>query len=447
MKGRGRRRSSPVTSARVPRAREGAGIGSDPPETGLLLLLSRTRLDARQERLALERMNAGVSWKRLLRVAQQQRVSPLVYHQLAKLGATSALPPGVLAGFRTSHHRTAYRNLHLFKETVRIAEAFGRASLPVILLKGMFLAHFVYPARALRPMSDIDLLVPGDRVSQACDILEGMGFWGDLGTGPLTERLLGAEWNRQRVRTFHKQAAGETLAVELHWHIHSETSRRKFDVDELWKRSREYRLGHVPVRVLSPPDLLIHLAWHLHKHLWLGNATLLWLCDIAEVLGAFPDALEGKALAADPLTGRYRDLLQEVLLLSSRFLGRPSLEELRVMIGRAWNPAIERKVEARRFEDLFPFPQVPRPDAERILLSHLRSLQGKRPMEAIVMLREMLLPSRRFMRRRYGLREGDPRIYACYAFRVGKALGRAAKGMHLHLRRRLRSRLGSAPSR
>ena len=68
------------------------------------------------------------------------------------------------------------RNLFLFAEFRKIAEALKARNVPVIVLKGMHLAAAVYGEIGMREMDDIDILVPRDQLQAAANALVEIGF-------------------------------------------------------------------------------------------------------------------------------------------------------------------------------------------------------------------------------------------------------------------------------
>jgi len=75
-----------------------------------------------------------------------------------------------------AYYAAAARSALLSREMDRLLAALHEADIPAILLKGAILAENLYPNPALRPMSDLDILVPHDRVLDAREVLERLGY-------------------------------------------------------------------------------------------------------------------------------------------------------------------------------------------------------------------------------------------------------------------------------
>src|SRR5687767_13504493 len=71
---------------------------------------------------------------------------------------------------------------------VRTASAFAREGIPSLLLRGPVMARWLYDDPAERPYSDVDLLVPRDRLVDASRVLLSMGMRQRLEDAAASER-------------------------------------------------------------------------------------------------------------------------------------------------------------------------------------------------------------------------------------------------------------------
>jgi hypothetical protein len=134
---------------------------------------------ARYDREALDEAqrivrDGQVSWERFLHQAAVHAVAPLMYDTVRNDG--EPLPPWVREELRRSYYQTAARNALLFEELATIVRGFHQAKIPLILLKGAALAQGTYGNPALRPMSDLDLLVPSELMPRAEELLAKTGY-------------------------------------------------------------------------------------------------------------------------------------------------------------------------------------------------------------------------------------------------------------------------------
>lgn len=120
----------------------------------------------------LDRLSVA-DWDKLNGLAAQHRLRPLLY---AQHGDDPHIPAGVRLDWQEAHRRAALQAMlqrHELTECVQVLEAAG---IVPIALKGAWLAAHAYPAPALRPMRDIDLLVPQDRVLEGYAALQAAGY-------------------------------------------------------------------------------------------------------------------------------------------------------------------------------------------------------------------------------------------------------------------------------
>ncbi len=149
----------------------------------------------------------------------------------------------------------------------------------MVILKGAALAGTVYRNAALRPMRDIDLLVPADDLPAVETLFEESGYTLDDGHRARKDWY----YRRHYHLTFHKRlAGGPTVYCDVHWRLDRVGRPFAIDVDGLWARSLPAAIGDAEARVLSPEDLLLHLCLHACKHRLVGGFRA--LCDIAETV-------------------------------------------------------------------------------------------------------------------------------------------------------------------
>ena len=240
-------------------------------EMQLLLLASRRELEpepaARLARLAQEPLD----WLRIVSLASDHHVIPLVAKSLAAMAQTSAPEP--LKDFLVqSAHQTAVRNLALTAELLRILEEFGKAGIRGLPYKGPVCAALAYGNISLRQFGDLDIFLRDVEIGRARQILLAMGY----ATEDSLEIPPGGHAPGQYV--FWREHSRYLLE------LHTEKTMRYYplplDPEKLEQRARPIELGGRPVLTFSPEDTLILLCVHGCKHFW---NRLLWIVDIAEL--------------------------------------------------------------------------------------------------------------------------------------------------------------------
>jgi hypothetical protein len=219
-------------------------------------------------------------WARLNDLADQHRLKPLLY---AQLGNLPAIPAAVRTDWQEAHRLAALQAMLTRHELTECAALLEAAGLTPIALKGAWLSRHAFPAAALRPMRDIDLLVSGTQVLEGYAALLDAGYT-ELG---LPEMPL-AEVLRLDKHLPALRAPRGTL-VELHhrlWEPDGRLDHATPSQDEAALRARTV-IDEDGVRYLAPQDTLVHLIVHAVYSHRLDCGPLL-LADIDFLLQAQP---------------------------------------------------------------------------------------------------------------------------------------------------------------
>ena len=111
----------------------------------------------------------------------------------------------------------------------KILKAFQAHNIPVIALKGIYLAEAVYTDNSVRRMADIDLLVHPTHLESAAQILERMGYkpW----------RQYWAEHEMQHSHEMPTFIQTGKPPIELHWTLLEPSLPFTVDLKEIWRRA------------------------------------------------------------------------------------------------------------------------------------------------------------------------------------------------------------------
>jgi len=231
---------------------------------------------------AAARAPAQRDWNEISALAVRHGVGPLLHRALQSGAAPTGVPGPVRARIAEERRATAFRNLRNIGEFERIACALRARGIPVIPLKGLHLADLVYGDISLRPMSDLDILVPRAEVGPAATVLQSLqyGFVEDLSAAS-------AKMPDTTKCNLGLANPGAGTWLELHWSLLEPAGRYAPLVDEVWRAAAPARFGNAETLVMSPELLLLHVCAHLAcGHVFLFS--LHGLCDIAEIARAYP---------------------------------------------------------------------------------------------------------------------------------------------------------------
>jgi hypothetical protein len=200
-------------------------------------------------------------------------VLPVLYDRLRADASWHALAPEIRAALASAFQTSAARTFLLDGELARIAAA----APGLTLLKGSALGRTVYNNPALRPVSDLDLLVERERAGEVQRRLEGIGYRGlGLTAHPRVGRL--ARRYRCELPLVGPVAGLGSLLVELHWSL----AELPYYVDLIPAAALQAgasRLPELPDFAVPRPAVSLavaagHLALHHSRDL-----RLIWLVD------------------------------------------------------------------------------------------------------------------------------------------------------------------------
>ncbi len=213
-------------------------------------------------------------WESLLEEARRHGLTPLLAGKLNTLPPPLALPESIRQRLHQASVLCASRNLLLYHELGLVLTALHQAGVPVIALKGAFLAEHVYENIAMRPMGDVDLLVRRDHLAYAAEILSSAGYH------PSRSYLIEKEIiGMHHLPPYTKPGA---LTIESHWTLAAPSDPLEIDMEAVWSQARTTTLAGAPAQALSSEDLLIHLGIHFCQHEF--RLGLKHLYDLAQVL-------------------------------------------------------------------------------------------------------------------------------------------------------------------
>ena len=141
-------------------------------------------------------------------------------------------------------------------ELDRVRRVLGRASIPVIALKGAAYLLRGLPHAMTRRLSDIDVMVPRSSIEAAEQALLAAG-WSHTILDPY-DRHYYRRWAHELPPLLFP---GRLLAVDVHYTICPPVSRLRPDPAAFWSRAEPSSLRDV--LVLSPEDSFLHAVVHL----------------------------------------------------------------------------------------------------------------------------------------------------------------------------------------
>lgn len=343
-------------------------------------------------------------WCEIVALASRQGVGLLLAHRLKHLDIT--LPGGLAEQLQSPRLRNTARNLRMYQVLGKFLSRMNALGIPVIVLKGAYLASQVYENVALRGMIDLDVLV------RKQDLMR------------VEQELLASHFvphDRARIvevsnHHFRYSAAHDGPAIEVHWKLVRSTFAFQIDVEGLWARAQRVIIANTPALALSPEDLLLHLCIHAALHA--STMRLRILCDIGEVVRRFEATLDWRMLSERALEWQSVRAVHLILRLAHELLDARVPEEILGALKpndfdeRYFVLACEQIVE-HGVETLYS------PESAFVKLWGRRTFSAK-----LKLLRDNVFVSRTMMARAYPVSPDSWRVWLYYPVRVKDILAR-----------------------
>jgi hypothetical protein len=343
-------------------------------------------------------------WSWLADEASRHQLRGLTYRLLADGPFAGQMPALVRDRLRTAYVDIAARNAWFFRQTSLIVRELERHGIPVMLLKGVHLARFVYAEPALRSMADVDIMVSRDQLPEAERVLLDQGF----GPRPRPDLVERCTWSNH-LDKLEKEGAP---VVELHWHIERPRSAFSIDLAGLWQRSQPATLDGAPVRLLSPEDLVLHLVLHASYHHRFDRSALKAIVDVNAVLVRQGEAFHWQRLVDRAIEWKASGFVYTTLRLAVDILDSPIPEA--VLHALPYERADGEMVDVARRYIMMPRAEVPR--------VFVKLAQSQTLLERTRLIFRGVFLTRRQMELSYRLRPGSPRVYWYYLARPATLL-------------------------
>ena len=283
-----------------------------------------------------------------------------------------------------------------------VTTALEEAQIPALWLKGIALAHTVYPQPVLRPMSDLDVLVPFERREEALPVVERLGYH----FLPSQQKVLKpADALRLNLLHHYTLAGGlnDSVILELHFHLLNidEKLLTREQVAWFWTQTARTHNGS-DFAILQPEAHLLYLSAHAVLQHGEANSSLRQYFDLHRLIEQLPMDWE-KVIERAAVFGWSYGVERALTLTSLYFSTRiPDRVFAQLQVHRSADASYTR---AGRLQEKGA-------RGERVLLG----IEGRPLTEKISLMLRWLLPSRPYMRLRYGLSPTQP-LWPYYFYR------------------------------
>jgi hypothetical protein len=264
-------------------------VGPTSLELPYRLLLACLSPDVWPEDAAVCADASPADWSATARLSFEHRVAPLLYWRLRNRWDEFHINATLRQELEAAYRGAVFEHQRVFRGVEQALAALNKAQIPVISLKGVYLAAQVYAIPGLRPMTDIDFIVPSDRLDQAVQALSALGY------RSRPSAMIKAD--RQNLHALPQLEMPGYYPIDLHWALVPATAPFHIPVKEIWERAHPGLLNGQPILELACEDFLLHLCLHA-AYLDYFSSGLRPYCDIAWTVSAYGEQINWSTLAA-----------------------------------------------------------------------------------------------------------------------------------------------------
>jgi hypothetical protein len=252
-----------------------------PPGDARSLLLECLHLDpARPDRKALETLSPA-DWDQLVALAAQTAVSYQLYERVLQPRLRSVVPAEPLARLRAAVHEQTVRVIRLQATLVEILKACAAVDLPVIVLKGMHLAHTVYDSPVARDMVDIDLLFKRTDMPKATAVFKSLGY----NIPHKADNLFDLSPANKEYTLAHPVLG---TSVDVHWMLTKPQWEASIEETALWDRASTFYVAGERALGLAVEDQLAYICFHASYAHYFAFVGLRPFVDISRICANAP---------------------------------------------------------------------------------------------------------------------------------------------------------------
>jgi hypothetical protein len=278
-------------------------------------------------------------WQRILSEALHHGLAPMLLWTAKQAGLNHMDHPTWTLVLNWSRQAAVQQALYDLAQA-EVEAAFVQAGIPVLWLKGIALAHQFYPQAALRPMSDLDMLVPYERREEALALAQQLNFdfYVDdshmIGFDEILNRKLGHHYHL-------RGGIGDRVVLELHYRLLGIdlTLITPEQMAWFWQQQQTVNGPYGSFQTLKPDAHLLYLCAHAILQHGLTVTVLRQFLDLHQILTQ--EDLDWPALVQSAVDLKWTFAVEQALQISQGFFDTPVppgvLEELRARRSRDEN--------------------------------------------------------------------------------------------------------------
>ncbi len=234
----------------------------------------------------------GIVWEDIVKLSGQHLVTPALYWALSKKGLLDTLPDDGLVDYLTTIlEANRDRNQIILTQVRDIAAQLNQVDIEPLLMKGVAsLITDIYDDVGIRMMTDIDLLIPADKLPESVAALAIIGY------KPLAGHTYNANYHHHYIPLVCDYTAA---SVELHLRM-VRIGTQILPTEEVWRDAQLFSFRDTKVRIPSPQHRIQHNIIHTYLSdlkYSMANVSLMQLYEFAMLRESLDKQLDWQGLA------------------------------------------------------------------------------------------------------------------------------------------------------
>lgn len=278
--------------------------------------------------LTLESVNSNkVDWRAVCSYSRTQGCDSLLYQQLKDKGVLTQLPSEYQSHLKQSFFGDSARALRYIHFLKSFLAELNKKGIKTLLLKGSatFVDH-LYENNGLRPMGDLDILIPDEQIVEAQKILLAQGF------AELYQNLLDGsviDKRHHHLPTLHHPQLD--ILVELHFEVAYGQIGRILTAQHGWHTQQEICWDGIDTAILSPTERVLHNIIHaLKKDYIAASINFRQLVEFSYLVNRYRDDINWPQIISLCQQEGYTTPLFSYCLLANQLLNAQAPE---IMLG------------------------------------------------------------------------------------------------------------------
>ena len=244
------------------------------------------------ERIRHEIKIDAVDWESIVKIANQQLVSPALWVSLMNKGLDEDLPDELKCYLSGLHNLNLQRNILIKQQAEEIIRSLNEIGIEPILLKGAALLFTnAFTDSGTRILADLDIMVLEADVEKSWKILSALGYRTHEPDAPVDT------WAHHQPPMLRD---GEPAATELHTQLFSRyDGKMVLTAADCFEEAVTIKTKSLCFKILSPTHFIIHNIVHSevhHRHFYSGIISLRMLLDLAVMSDVQPNAIDWKSI-------------------------------------------------------------------------------------------------------------------------------------------------------